>query len=264
MPVNDRAQRAAEFLWNLGLTGGHVARLPDELRPATRAEGYAIQACLEGFSARPLFGWKIAATSLAGQQHIQVDGPLAGRLLAERIYAPGATVPLEGNRMMVAEAEFAFRMATDLAPQVAPRTRAEVMAAVASLHPAIEVPNSRFAPFEQAGAAQLIADNACAEYFLLGAAAPEAWHGIELARHELVARDGAGQMHAGIGANALGDPAVALTWIANELSSIGVTLKAGQVVTTGTCVKPFAIGAGDHVTIDFGVIGSIDAHFGRA
>ena len=62
-------------------------------------------------SRQAVAGWKIAATSLAGQKHINVDGPLAGRLLAGRELQPGTPVPLAGNLMRVAEAEFAFTMA---------------------------------------------------------------------------------------------------------------------------------------------------------
>jgi 2-keto-4-pentenoate hydratase len=61
----------------------------------------------------------------------------------------------------------------------------------------------------------------------------------------------------GLGANVLGDPRIALTWLANELSRHGVTLKRGEVVTTGTCIKPLPIARGDHVAADFGVLGRV-------
>ncbi len=261
MQSHDKAQETARTLQQLRDCGERTTGLPQHLKPATRAEGYAAQACLEGFSAEPLFGWKIAATSLAGQQHINVDGPLAGRLLGERRIVPDAEVPLRGNQMLVVEAEFAFCMGRDLVPRAAPYVRDEVTAAIASLHPALEVPNSRFAPFEAAGAPQLIADNACAEYFLVGEAAPESWRSIDLARHSVTAHDGVGAIHTGSGANVLGDPLLALTWLANELSSLTITLKAWQVVMTGTCIKPFAVRPGDHVEADFGPIGRIGARF---
>jgi 2-keto-4-pentenoate hydratase len=63
----------------------------------------------------------------------------------------------------------------------------------------------------------------------------------------------------GKGANVLGDPRVALAWIANELSLANDMLRAGQVVTTGTCVVPVEIGAGNHVVADFGAIGKVEA-----
>ena len=143
--LDDRAtQAASDLLFNHWRGGTVLDALPDALRPATREEGYAVQARLEARSPHPLFGWKIAATSTAGQQHINVDGPLAGRLLAEMVSESGAVLPFGANRMRVAEAEFAFRMGRDLLR--APRLYVdEVMAAVATLHPAIEVPDSRFA-----------------------------------------------------------------------------------------------------------------------
>ena len=106
--------------------------------------GLRIQATLEQRSNQALFGWKIAATSSAGQKHIQVDGPIAGRLLAERGHADGAAISLAHNLMRMAECEFAFRMATDLVPRATPYTRAELLAATQSLHPAIEVPDTRY------------------------------------------------------------------------------------------------------------------------
>ena len=63
----------------------------------------------------------------------------------------------------VAEAEFAFRMAVDLPPRGRAYAVDQVLAAVATLHPAIEVPDSRYDDFTLVGAAQLIADNSCAE-----------------------------------------------------------------------------------------------------
>ena len=62
----------------------------------------------------------------------------------------------------------------------------------------------------------------------------------------------------GIGSNVLGDPRFALAWLANELSSLGITLRAGQVVTTGTCLVPLEIAPGDHVRMDFGVLGRVE------
>jgi len=63
------------------------------------------------------------------------------------------------------------------------------------------------------------------------------------------------------GAQVLGDPRVALTWLANELSELGVTLAAGQVVTTGTCLTPLPVAPGDHVRGDFGELGSVSLRF---
>jgi len=253
---------ASTLLWDRWTAGQRLSAIPESIRPASRADGYAVQAALERRSAAPLFGWKIAATSVAGQKHINVDGPLAGRLLRERAFDSGASVPFGANHMRVTEAEFAFRMGRDLTPQWGPFSVSEVVAAAASLHPAIEIPDSRYNDFTIVGAAQLIADDACAHYFVLGDAAPQSWRDLDLSAHA-VRGEVAGKVERdGVGANVLGDPRIALAWLANELSSLGITLRAGQVVTTGTCLVPLEIATGDHVRMDFGALGRVECRLG--
>jgi 2-keto-4-pentenoate hydratase len=72
------------------------------------------------------------------------------------VFESGARLRFGANHMKVAEAEFAFRMAVDLPPRAAPYTVDEVLRSVAALHPAIEVPDSRYDDFTSVGAAQLI------------------------------------------------------------------------------------------------------------
>jgi 2-keto-4-pentenoate hydratase len=238
--------------------GRRLAALPDEIRPATRAEGYAIQGLVEGRSAEPLFGWKIAATSAAGQKHINVDGPLAGRLLREKAFPNGASIPLGANAMRVAEAEFAFRMARELPPRASPYALAEVAGAIGALHPAIEIPDSRYEDFTAVGAPQLIADNACAHLFVLGDPVPDLWRGVDLVAHRVIGQVLGRIEWEGRGANVLAGPLDALTWLVNELSGLGLTLNAGEIVTTGTCVVPMPIRQGDKVEANFGVLGRVE------
>lgn len=259
--LDQHVRDASGFLSALWRDGGQAEALPLPLRPESRADGYAIQAIIEEQSAKPLRGWKIAATSTAGQRHINVDGPIAGRLLAERVLAEGVPVPLGANRMRVAEVEFVFLINDTLPPRDNPYQLAEVMEAVGALFLGVEVPDSRFRRFETVGAAQLIADNACADQFVLGGEVTSSWRDLDLAAHKVQGRSSRGPVHEGRGANVLGDPRIALCWLANELSGLNLTLKAGQIVTTGTCVTPIPVAPGDVVTGDFGVLGSIEVHF---
>jgi 2-keto-4-pentenoate hydratase len=257
----EAAARAAAILWDAWQQGHKLEGLPPDCRPATRADGYAIQSALLALSGRNAFGWKIAATSVAGQAHIGVDGPLAGRLLSGQIHEDGAVMPIGANRMRVAEIEFAFRMGIDLPPREGQWTLDEVMAAVSALHLAIEIPDSRFERFAAAGAPQLIADNACAHRFVLGPVANGDWRALDLAAHVVKAEVHAGDTlrytREGAGSNVLGDPRIALAWIANELSLLGVGLRAGEVVTTGTCMVPLEFERGDAIRADFGVLGRV-------
>lgn len=252
---------AADALHTSWRNGVKLDALDDAMRPKSRAEGYAIQAALARHSKGKLFGWKIAATSEAGQRHINVNAPMAGRILSETVIEDGGTASMAGNAMRVAEPEFAFRMGKDLAPRPAPFALAEVLDAVETLHPAIEIPDSRFVDFERAGEAQLIADNACAHRFVLGTPCKVNWRALDLVeeRPRILLR---GRHYLGHGRNVLGDPRVALAWLANELRSLSVTLKANEVVTTGTCHPPLGIEAGDRVDADFGPIGQVSVGFG--
>jgi 2-keto-4-pentenoate hydratase len=253
----DAATAAADLLWSHWSARTRLAALPPALRPADRAQGYAVQAALARRAGQPVTAWKIAATSAAGQAHIGVDGPLAGRYLRDRVLRPGAVVPLAGNTMRVAEVEFAFRMARALPPRAEAYSVEETMAAVASLHPSVEVPDSRYEDFVRAGAPQLIADCACACWLVVGEATRDDWRARDLAAHPVRASIGGRVVAEGSGAAALGDPRTALAWIANELRVHGPGLAEGDLVTTGTCVVPVPIAPGDAFVADYGPIGSL-------
>lgn len=256
----DQITAASRILHDHGRTGTKLDGLEASLRPRDRNEAYAIQAAIENYSSGGLFGWKIAATSEAGQRHINVDGPMAGRILSETVIADGGTASMAGNEMRVAEPEFAFRMRTDLPPRSSPYSVQEVLNAVGTLHPAIEIPDSRFADFVSAGAEQIIADNACAHLFVLGAPTTSNWRALDLVEEKPVITL-RGKQYTGHGKNVLGDPRIALAWLANELRELGITLRAGEVVTTGTCHPPLPIQSGDLLEADFGSLGKVSVRF---
>lgn len=250
---------AGSILWQNWQQRTRIDALPPNCRPADRAAGYSAQQEIVAYSGQPVVGWKIAATSAAGQKHIGVDAPLAGPLLADRVLENGAAVPLDGNIMRVAEAEFAFKFRTALPKRKHPYTQTEVLAEVESLHPAIEIPDSRYNDFARVGAPQLIADTACSCWFVLGPATNADWRARDLAGHTVTAMLNGQATATGTGANVLGDPRIALTWLVNELRTFGDGITAGQFVTTGTCVIPVPVAPGDRFRADFGEFGSADA-----
>src|ERR1700752_1275925 len=141
---------AATLLWLHGAAGNKLPHPHEDIRPLDRSDGYAIQAAVAALSGQRVVGWKIAATSAVGQQHIGVDGPLAGRLLSARVTTvtkdrvPREPTLLDGNIMRVAEAEFAFRLKASLPARERVYGVQEVLDAGDSVHPAIEVPDSRY------------------------------------------------------------------------------------------------------------------------
>lgn len=256
--VEASAQAAARQLLSAWQTPRQINFIEEAVRPLTRVEGYAVQRALLAATGDKPMGWKIAATSTAGQKHIGVNGPMAGRLLASRCLSDGATVSMRGNVMRVIEAEFAFCMGSDITPQgSSPLTVDQVMAQVDDLHLAIEIPNSRYQDFLTAGEAQLIADFACASHIVLGAAIAPDWRDLDLAAQVVqVSREGE-VIAQGLGANALGDPRLALTWLANELISQGMHLLKGEVVITGTCVVPVSVQEGQQLSAQFPGLGEV-------
>ncbi len=217
---------AARLLLDNWQATTRIGEIPAHYRPKTRAEGYDAAAELARLSGDEVAGWKIAATSEAGQKHINVDGPLIGRILRKRLRPEGAAIPLGDNIMRVAEAEFAFSFARDLPPRATPYTRDEAMAAVADLHLSIEVPDSRYQDFTKVGAAQLIADTACASWLVLGPPVAQPWRDIDLSQHVVTGLRNGEVAAQGTGKAVLGDPRRALTWFVNEAATYCGGVKA--------------------------------------
>lgn len=249
---------AADLLRRAHEQGSTLSELPADVRPVSRADGYRVQAA--GANGEVL-GWKIAATSADGQRHIGVDGPLAGRLLAEHLVADGDPVSLARNTFRLAELEFAFVAGQDFPPRDEPYSLAEVLDGTEKLQLSLEFPSTRFDSAPVVGEAQLIADNACAHQQCLADTPNQAWREADLATLAVTATarhsDGSPDtVHPGVGGNALGDPRTALVWLVNELSEHGIGLAAGQFVTTGTCVDPLPVRPSDTVTGDWGEFGT--------
>lgn len=248
-----RADGTAGALWQAWTTGERIAALPELLRPRSLAEGFSAQRRLSE-RAGPSYGWKLAATAPAGQAHIGVDAPLPGALFERFRHSPGDVVPSDDLHMAVAEAEFAFVMGAAVG---ADATREELRAAVAAVHGAVELPESRFTDVVAAGAPSMLADAACAGRFVLGPELPGALD-LDLASTPTTLRvDDA--TATGSGAAVLGDPWAALAWLADVLPGYGLRLEAGTVVTTGTTTTPVPVHRGARVRASFGDdLGSVE------
>ena len=253
-------ERAADILWQARLAGRRLEILPEDCRPRSLDEGYAIQDMMAARCGQKTVGWKIAATSEAGQRHIGVNEPLAGRLFADFILPDGARREAGPMHMRVVEAEFAFRFGRDLPPRGSPYDVEEVMAGAADLHLAIELPDARFERFAEIGPPSIVADDAFASWYILGPQILD-WRGLDLPTQPVRAIRNGAPAGEGSGANALGDPRLALTWLVNERAKRGSGVRTGEVVITGTCLKPVEIAAGDQVTIDFPGLGEMKVAF---
>ncbi|MET8997954.1 fumarylacetoacetate hydrolase family protein [Amycolatopsis sp. NPDC004169] len=249
-------ERAAELIWDAWLTGKRLDGLPDDLRPDGHAEGMAVQAALAEL-AGPVSGWKIGATTVYARQYLGVAGPLAGAMFARFHHVEGAPVPADTMTMGVAEPEFAFRLKAD--PGLSP-SLAAVLDAVDTMFLAIELPDSRYTDHRHAGGPQLLADAACSGRFVEGSPVP-GWRDVDLPRSQVVLHADGEEFSRGSGSLVLGDPRLALHWLAMELPRHGQALRPGDIVTTGTATPPCPIHAGGHVVADFGALGSVETSF---
>lgn len=244
------ADEAAALLWQLWTTGATVPALPTGCRPDSVADAWRIQRALDS-RAGPAAGWKIAGTSAAGQRHIGADRPVVGRLYRRCMVETDAELDARALTMRSAEPEFAFRIARDIQPGDTDFVAPDVLSAVASFHPAIEVPDTRFSDFPGVGIPSLVADAMCAAFLVVGPPAAD-WRLEELHSLGVVMSHNGVQVSSGSGAAVLGDPCGALIWLANELRSRGEMLRAGDVVATGAAAPPIAIGPGDAIAAEFG------------
>ena len=244
------ADEAAALLWRLWSTGAVVPALPAGCRPASVDDAWQIQRALDS-RAGPGAGWKIAATSAAGQRHIGADGPVVGRLYKRCMLETNAALDARALTMRSVEPEFAFRIARDVEPSGTEFLAPEVLSAVASFHPAIEVPDTRYSDFPGVGIPSLVADAMCAAFLVVGPPVAH-WPLRELRSVEVSLRRNGVEVSVGSGGDVLGDPCAALVWLANDLRSRGQMLRAGELVATGAAAPPIAVDSGDAVDAEFG------------
>jgi 2-keto-4-pentenoate hydratase len=247
--------RAVELLADAWQIGNALPALPEECRPKTAKDGMQVQDALVRQLGIEVGGWKIGCTSEYAQKLLKTKGPFAGRVLAPRIFASGITLPGSAYRMRGLEGEFAFVLGKDLKPRKRPYTRSEVRAAVVEVRPAIELVDSRFADWMSVSTPCLIADLACNAALVVGPPMKR-WKTIDLTKAAVRMKVDGKVVGEGKGADALGDPFLALAWLANELRT-REGLKAGQIVSTGTCTGFHKAEPAAKVEADFGNLGKV-------
>lgn len=253
-------EQVGDALWRAWDAHVLLDTFPGGRVPPSPADGYAIQHAMVRASGLGAVGWKIGATNRAAQQMLSLLGPVSGRLLAPFCFDSPARLPASDFTIRALEPEIAFRLAADLPPRDTPYGAAQVAAAVASAHPALEIPDTRLRDWDTLGASAFIADNSAAGRFVLGPAVGD-WRERDLAAIAARLVINGATVATGSGADVLGGPLLALAWLANHLPTCGEHLRAGDLVTTGTCTPIRRAAPGDYVIADFGDFGSASAHF---
>lgn len=235
---------------------GTIVTLPE--LPASLDESYAVLDAIIERIGNPVFGWKVAFTNAAVMERMKTDEPAFGPLFEEWVYRSGEAVPTPENCLRRIECEYAFRMANALPARGARYTTKEVAAAVASLHPAIEIVHSRVDGALDIGARALIADHCVNFAFIYGVGVSD-WRGLDLVGQRVRLSVDGETAAEGSGAEVLGDPLQSLTWLVNRLSSRGVGVSAGAFVTTGSCTGMHPVPRRCTLVADFGPLGRCEA-----
>ena len=210
--------------------GGEPLRaLPPALIPHSTAEAYAAQTALVARLMPilgPIVGWKVGAPSPAAE-------PAAAPLLADLVRPSPARFGGPRLRLFGIEAEVAFRFGQALPPRPEPYGEAEVSAAIHSMHPAIELVETRFEAWEGPPGLAKLADLGSNGGFCFGPGSAD-WRSRDLARPIVTLEIDGKRMAERVGGNTAGHPMRTLIWLANHAGRLGRGLVAGDVVTTGS------------------------------
>jgi 2-keto-4-pentenoate hydratase len=252
----------ATALWNARMEGGVVPREAAEGLVSVN-EAYGVQREITLLAAQPRVGWKVGTTSIAAQRLLGTNAPTTAPMFADHCFESPIEVAVFANQNASIECEFSFRFVRDLPPQKTLYERDEVLSAVAAVFPAIEVVSCRFeGGFENLGAVRLVADMVANTEWVKGQERAD-WRGMDLKGHPVrLYRDGE-TVAEGVGANVLGDPLTVLEWTANHLSALDDGIKAGEVVSTGTCTGVTPIAPDETLVADFDELGRIEVRFVR-
>ncbi|MDT7782990.1 MAG: 2-keto-4-pentenoate hydratase [Pseudonocardiales bacterium] len=218
-------------------------------------DAYEIQLLNVRYRNRDVIGHKVGLSSLAMQQMMGVDEPDYGHLLDDMQLA--GTADASAYLFPRVEVEIGFVLARDLPGEGC--TVEDVLACTEFVAPAIELIDSRIIDWK-IGLQDTIADNASSAGFVLGS---ERVHPSELDICGVAAtlRRNGEVVAEGRGDAVLGDPAIAVAWLAEKVASFGVRLLAGDIVLPGSCTRAIDARPGDEFHAEFAGLGSVDLKF---
>lgn len=257
----DKIQKAADFLVDLRKSPRTVDAIPTEFRPESIEQAYEIQnalakGLLSHFGGEQI-GYKIACTNKLAQELLNVEAPFFGCLLSSSTYPSPARLKANAITHRLIEAEFAFELDADVPASSIPYTQDSIAAFVRSLLPAIEIVDWRYADWTTVGVESLVADNAIHGAWIRGKRYKN-WREFDLSVHDVQLCVNGNVTEKGSGAAVLGHPLNALAWLANELPRHGLSLNAGDLVTTGVATNVYFAETGDKIQADFGALGTVD------
>lgn len=202
-------------------------------------------------------GKKIGVTSKAVMDMLNVYQPDFGYLLDGMIYNEGESIPIDTLIQPKAEGEIAFVLKRELmGPGI---SNADVLAATEGVMACFEIVDSRIKDWK-IKIQDTVADNASCGVFVLGDGLIDP-RKVDLNTCGMVLEKNGEIIGTGAGAAALGSPVNAMAWLANTLGKLGIPLKAGEVVLSGSLAALFPVKAGDNLRVTIGGIGGCSVRF---
>ena len=208
-------------------------------------------------SGATVYGHKVGLSSKAMQEMMGVDEPDYGHLLSDMVLSEDQPVDADRYLLPRVEVEVGFVLGDDLPGKGC--TVEDVLRCTAFVAPAIELIDSRIADW-RIGLVDTIADNASSCGVVLGKERVKPDE-LDLRAIEATLHRNGEQVAAGRADAVLGDPAVAVAWLADKVASFGVRLEAGHVVLPGSCTRAYDVRAGDEVVAHFSGLGSVSLSF---
>lgn len=214
---------------------------------------------------RKVIGWKIGLTSKAMQYALAIDTPDSGVLFDDMLFEDGASIPADRFIRPRIEAELAFVFKRDLAGETV--TPADVLEATDYIVPALEILDTRILRADpETGRTRSIidtvSDNAANAGIVTGGGRFAAdridlrWAGAIVSRNAVVEETG-------LAAGVLNHPARGIAWLARRLRRYGGAIEAGQIVLSGSFIRPVEARQGDTIVADYGPLGTVSVFFER-
>jgi 2-keto-4-pentenoate hydratase len=202
-------------------------------------------------------GHKVGLTSRAMQEMLGVDEPDYGHLLDDMFVHESGEVRAGDLCFPRIEPEIAFVLGEALhGPGV---TVADVLRATAFVVPALEIIDSRIRDW-RITLPDTIADNASSARAVL-AGRRMSPTSLDLRLVGVVLRRNGEIVETGATGAVLGNPVLAIAWLANKLHQFGTGLQAGEVVLPGSCTRAVDVAPGDRIRADFDGLGHVAVRF---
>ena len=202
-------------------------------------------------------GHKVGLSSEVMQKMMNVDEPDYGHLLDVMESFEDQPVPASNFCFPRVEVEVGFILGKDLPG--AGCTIEDVIDATEFVVPSIELIDSRIKDWK-IGLADTIADNASSAGFVLGKERVDP-KSIDITNIDAVLTRNGEMIAEGRSDAVLGNPVIAVAWLAQKVESFGVRLKAGDIVLPGSCTRAIDVRAGDKFVAEFTGLGSVHLEF---